>query len=357
MKKAKHFIVVFVLIIISTLALRWVLLGLFSAPTAASAEALQIDDLSNAHYWMIAFLFSLIMVLMLYSVVVFRRPPGDEGDAEHIHGNTKLEITWTIVPLFAVVGFGIWGTTMLIDITRAEPNEMNIDVTARQWAWSFGYPEQGDFVSGELVLPVNQPIVLNMHSEDVLHNFWVVEFRVKQDLVPGSTEVLRITPIEEGEYTLRCAEICGLQHSQMLAPVRVVSAEEFDAWVAEKLAAPKFADMTPEERGAFWYSAEGFGCVGCHTTDGSAGAGPTWAGIYGREEALQDGMVVTVDDEYITESILMPNAKIVQGFQPNVMPQNYQELFTERQAEIMASEGVEVDIIADLIAFMQTLEE
>jgi cytochrome c oxidase subunit 2 len=356
MNKAKHFIVVFVLIVISTFALRWVLLGLFSAPTAASAEALEIDILADAHYWMIAFLFSLIMVLMLYSVVVFRRRSGDESDGEHIHGNTKLEITWTVIPLFAVIGFGIWGSVMLIDITSAKPNEINIDVTAQQWVWSFGYPEHGDFVSGELVMPVNQPIALNLRSEDVLHNFWVVEFRVKQDVVPGSTEVLRITPIEEGEYTLRCAEICGLQHATMLAPVRVVSAEEFDAWVEEKLAAPRFAEMTPEERGAFWYSSEGFGCIGCHSLDSTAGAGPTWQDIYGREEVLQDGTVVTVDDPYIIESILMPNAKIVEGFQPNVMPQNYEEQFAQRQAEILASEGVEVDIIADLIAFMQTIE-
>lgn len=357
MKKAKHFIVVFVLTIIATLIMRWLLSYIFAQPVAASAEAVPIGVLTNAHYWMISLLFSLIMVLMLYSVVVFKRQPGDEADGPHIHGNTALEIGWTIVPLFIVVGFGIWGSVMLIDLTKPKPGEMSINVTAQQWSWSFDYPEQGDFTSAELVLPVDQTIVLNMRSKDVIHSFWVVEFRIKQDVVPGQTTQLRITPVKEGEYLLRCAEICGLDHSQMLAPVRVVSEADFETWVEEKSAAPKYAEMTPEERGAIWHGAEGFGCIGCHSVDGTPGAGPTWLGVYGREELLDDGRVVTVLEEYIRKSILLPNEDIVEGFQPNLMPQTFEDLFAERQAEILANEGVEVDIIADLIAFMQTLEE
>jgi cytochrome c oxidase subunit 2 len=357
MKKAKHFIVVVVLLIISTLFMRWVLSLLFSPPSGASAEAASIDVLSNVHYWLISLFFSLIMVLMLYSTAVFRRKPGDEEDGPHVHGNTALEITWTIIPLIIVIALGIWGSVMLIDLTKAEAGEMAIDVTAQQWSWSFGYPEQDNITSGELVLPVGQPILLNMNSKDVIHNFWVVEFRVKQDVVPGQTTQLRVTPVEEGEYMLRCAEICGLDHSKMLAPVRVVSQAEFEGWVEEKAAAPKFAEMTPEERGAFWHGVEGFGCIGCHSIDGSPGAGPTWLGAYGREEMLDDGSSVTVLEDYIRESILLPNEKIVDGYQPNLMPQTYEDLFTERQAEILANEGVEIDIIADLIAFMQTLEE
>lgn len=356
MKKAKHFIVVVILVIIGTLFMRWVLSWLFSAPSPASTQALHIDILANVHFWLISLFFSLIMVLMLYSAVVFRRKPDDEEDGPHIHGNTTLEITWTIIPLIIVIALGVWGSVMLIDITRANPDELAIDVTAQQWAWSFAYPENEGVGSAELVLPVNQPIVLNMQSKDVLHNFWVVEFRVKQDVVPGRTTYLRFTPNEVGEYTLRCAEICGLDHSKMLAPVRVVSQEEFDAWIAEKAAAPKMAEMTPEERGEYWYSAEGFGCVSCHSLDGTPGAGPTWQGIYDHEVTLDDGSTLTVDDEYIRESILMPNAKIVEGYLPNLMPQNFEEQFAERQAEVLANEGVEIDIIADLIAFMQTLE-
>ena len=357
MKNAKHFIIAGVLVLIATLIMRWLLSIIFANPLAASAEAGSIDQLSNAHYWMISLLFSLIMVLMLYASVVFKRKPGDEEDGPHIHGNTALEIGWTIIPLIIVIAFGIWGSLMLIDITRAEAGEMRINVVAQQWSWSFEYPENGDFTSPELVLPVNKPIVLEMRSKDVIHNFWVIQFRVKQDIVPGTTEELRITPTEVGDYKVRCAEICGLSHSAMRAPVRVVSQADFDTWVEEKVNAPKFAEMTPEERGAIWHGPDGFGCSGCHSLDGTPGAGPTWVGVYGREEVMDDGTVVTVDDAYIRDSILNPNNKIVNGFQPNLMPQTFEDAFAAKQAEILANEGVEIDIIADLIAFMKTLEE
>lgn len=357
MRRYRHIIAVVVLWALSTVALYFVLLGLLDPPVSASLEAGPIDTMFSGHFFMIALLFSLIMVLMLYSVIVFRRREGDTSDGPHVHGNTSLEIGWTIIPTFIVVGFGIWGAVVLNDITSPNAGEMQIDVIGRQWAWSFNYPEQGDIASGELVLPVNQPILLEMTAEDVLHSFWVPEFRVKQDLVPGRTTTLRITPTREGEYMVRCAEICGLEHANMLAPVRVVSEQEFNAWVEESQNRPAFAEMTPEERGAFWHSAEGFACIGCHSLDGAAGAGPTWLGMYGSEAEMADGSTVTVDDEYIRNSILNPNDRIVAGFQPNVMPQNYAELIAEREAEILANEGVEIDIIGDLIAFMQTLEE
>lgn len=357
MRNGKHFIIVAVLIMISTIVLRLLFTWLFALPIAASTQSGPIDNMFNAHFWMIAFLFSLIMVIMLYSTAVFRRKPGDDEDGPHVHSNTALEIGWTIIPTFVVIGFGIWGAFTLNALTAPNPDEIVIEVVGRQWSWTFSYPEHGGFNSTELVIQKDQPVLLSMNSADVLHSFWVPEFRVKQDLVPGRVTELRITPTIEGDYKVRCAEICGLDHSLMQAPVRVVSADEFDAWVAEKLAAPKFAEMTPVERGALWHSPEGFACSGCHSLDGSPGAGPTWLGIYGRQEALVDGTNVTVDDGYIYESITDPNAKIVEGFVANVMPQIYVDSFAEKEAEILANEGVEIDIIADLIAFMQTLEE
>ncbi len=355
MKKAKHIIVVAVLVLISTVFLRWVFTWLFALPQAASAQAAPIDVMFNVHFWLIAFFFSLIMVIMLYSAFVFRRQPGDEEDGPHVHGNTALEIAWTIVPLIIVIALGVWGAFVLRDITTAADDALQIDVTGRQWSWSFEYPTEGTFQSAELVVPVGQPITLNMHSEDVLHNFWVPEFRVKQDLVPGRTTILNITPTQTGEYKVRCAEICGTDHSKMLAPVLVVSEAEYQAWLDEKNAAPQYAELTPEERGAIWYSAEGFGCVSCHSIDGTPGVGPTWQGVYGRQEMLDDGTSVTVDDAYIRTSIYDPNSQLVEGFAA-AMPQNYEELFAEREAEILSSQGVEIDIVEDLIAFMKTLE-
>jgi cytochrome c oxidase subunit 2 len=358
MGKAKHYIAVAVLVILTTLGLRVVLFYLYQLPDAASAQAGPIDKMFDVHFWLIAFLFSLIMVIMLYSVIVFRKREGDEEPGPHIHGHTGLEILWTIIPVLVVLGFGYWGVTVLSALTAEQPGEMTINVYGQQWSWEFEYPEQEGAKSRNLlVLPVNQNIVFDMQSRDVLHSFWIPEFRVKQDLIPDTTTYLRITPTEEGDYKLRCAEICGFDHSKMLADVQVVNQSEFDAWIEERLDVPVYAELSPEERGALWY--EELGCNSCHSLDGAQLAGPTWQGIYGRQEELSDGTTVTVDDAYIRESIMDPNAKIVAGFaEPSVMAsQGFETRIPEREAELLANEGIEIDIIDDLIAFMKTIEE
>ncbi len=359
MGKNKHLIIVAALVILTTLVLQFLVFGpMFRLPTQASAEGILIDRMFQGHFWMISFLFALIMVIMIYAIVVFRRRAGDEEEGPHIHGNTALEIIWTIVPTIAVIGFGVWGTVTLAQLLEAKPNEMVVEVTGKQWQWSFTYPEQ-DVKAPQLVLPVNQPVVLHMESQDVLHSFWVPEFRVKQDLVPGRTTTLRFTPTLPGDYKVLCAEICGLEHTGMVADVHVVSAAEFASWVEERSVAIQYADLTPEQRGEFWYGPEGdggFGCNSCHSLDGVAGAGPSWLGLWLRQEQLTDGSTITADEAYIRNSILNPNDQIVVGFNADVMPQNYEELFAARQAEILASDGIEIDIIADIIAYIQTLE-
>lgn len=350
MGKFKHAIIVAVLILITSIGLYFLFDWMFTLPEAASSQAGPIDTLFQSHFIMMAILFSFIMVMVLYSVVVFRRRPGDMEDGPHVHGHTGLEIAWTVIPTLIVVGFGIYGTIILGEITSEQTNEMTVSVIGEQWAWSFEYPVQ-DVRSNRLVLPVNQPILLELQSKDVLHSFWVPEFRVKQDLVPGTTKILRITPTEIGSYRLRCAEICGTGHSGMLADVEIVSQADFEQFLID--AAFRYSDLTPEARGQQFYTD--LGCNGCHTLDGSPGAGPSWQGIYLREEMLDDGTTVVVDDEYIRNSILNPNAQIVQGFSPNVMPQNFEDRIEELQNQISASEGADLDVIADLIAFMQTL--
>ncbi|MBW7959296.1 MAG: cytochrome c oxidase subunit II [Candidatus Promineofilum sp.] len=356
MGRFRHFINIIILVILSTVALRLLFDVILALPMAASAEARPIDHLFNGHFWMISFLFSLIMVMMIYSIFVFRRADGDETDGPHIHGNSKLEITWTVIPLMVVLGFGVWGAFTLNEITRPKDGEMTVNVTGRQWSWSFKYPEQGDAAAAELVLPVNRTIVLKMNAEDVIHSFWVPEFRVKQDLVPGRETTLRITPTEIGNYRLRCAEICGQNHTTMEADVKVVSAEDFQAWIEQKSAGPSFADMTPEERGAYWASTEGFACVACHTTDGTPSAGPTWQGLYMHNVKLADGSTTEANDEYLHNSIIDPNLQIVDGFLPNVMPGNFGDRFAEREQEVGAAEGIDLDISADLIAYIKSLQ-
>ncbi|GIV78378.1 cytochrome c oxidase subunit II [Litorilinea aerophila] len=230
----RHFIIVAALIAISTVVLDWLLRTVLPLPVQASLEAMTVDWLIGLHLLLISFLFSLVVVFMLYGLFVFRKRDGDEEDGEHFHGHTTLEIAWTVIPLLLVLVFGFIAMNALADITRSESDEVTVQVTGFQWAWRFDYPE--GFSSQELVLPVNRRVRLEMTATDVIHSFWVPEFRVKQDLVPGMTTTLRFTPVEVGEYKVRCAELCGLSHWSMLAPVRVVEEAEYRQWLQEKTA-------------------------------------------------------------------------------------------------------------------------
>lgn len=230
----RHFIIVGVLVVVTTVIMDLLLKWALPLPVQASIEALTIDQLIGWHLTIIAFLFSLIVVFMLYSVVLFRRQGDDDSDGAHFEGNTTLEIAWTVVPLIFVIVFAFIGIDTLNTVTRAEENENVVIVNGFQWSWTFEYPE--GFISQELVLPVDERARMEMHATDVMHSFWIPEMRVKQDLVPGQTTIVRFTPIVAGEYKLRCAELCGLSHWSMLADVRVLEADEYDAWVAEQTA-------------------------------------------------------------------------------------------------------------------------
>jgi cytochrome c oxidase subunit II len=350
-----HFIIVTILIILATAGTYFVLTAIYQLPIRGSAEAIPIDQLFQGHFFIIAFLFSLIMVMVLYSSVVFRRRPGETGDGVHFHGHTGLEVGWTIIPIMVVIGFTIWGARVLGQITEPVDNEMVINVTAQQWSWTFAYPEHEVGPLRELVLPVNQPVRLQMRApdDDVIHAFWVPEFRVKQDVVPGRITTLRITPTVVGSYQLLCAEICGFGHADMRANVHVLNQVDFDAWLLDQ--AVVLADLTPEERGEKW--AGDFGCDACHSFDGTTRLGPTWLGLYGSERIFSDGTSRVADEAYLRESILEPDALIVLGFPPGIMPGTYGEQFAAVQADILQREGVEIDIIDDLIAFIRTLEE
>ncbi len=230
----RHFIIVTVLVLIGTVLMFWLLDSALPMPIQASTQAVTVDQVFQWVLMAIAFLFSLVVVFMLYAVFVFRRRKDETGEGEHFEGNTTLEIVWTVVPLLLVVLFGYIGIVSLADITRAQENEVVVNVEGFQWGWTFTYPE--GFISPELVLPVDRPARMEMTSKDVNHNFWIVEMRVKQDVLPGQTTTLRFTPTIAGDYKLRCAELCGLSHWSMLADVRVLPQDEYDAWMAEQTA-------------------------------------------------------------------------------------------------------------------------
>jgi cytochrome c oxidase subunit 2 len=326
----RHFIIVGVLVIAAAVGVYFGLDSLGLMPVQASVQAISIDWMWNLQVIAMSFLFALIMVPILYSVIVFRRKQGDTTDAEHIEGNTTLEITWTVIPLIAVVAFAYLGAYSLGETRRVDPNAMVIKVTARQWSWSFEYPDFG-VTSDKLYLPEGRQALLKMESTDVIHSFWVPEFRVKQDIVPGRVTEYRITPDLIGSYKVRCAEICGTSHAYMEGAVEVVDQKNFDNWIAGKQAEAQSA-QTPESKGQLLVAANG--CAACHSIDGSKLPGPTWLGLFGSNVELVDGSSAVADEAYLTESIKKPNAKVVEGFAP-IMPV-FDKLTDEDVANIVA---------------------
>jgi cytochrome c oxidase subunit 2 len=335
-----HFVIVGILVIVMAIL---TYMGLDAAgvatrmhPVEASLQSVSIDWLWSWQIVAMSFLFSLIIVPMLYSMIVFRRKKGDTSEGEHFEGNTTLEIVWTIIPLMAVLTMAYMGSYSLGETRRVDPNAIIIKVKAQQFSWSFEYPEYG-IVSDELHLPVDKQVVLKMESADVIHSFWVPEFRVKQDVVPGRVTEYRITPTLVGNYKVRCAELCGTSHAYMEKPVIVDKQVDYDVWIAEQQAIAA-ASQTPEGQGKMLVLKNG--CSGCHSIDGSKMTGPTWLGLFGSTVPLADGTSVTADEAFITESILDPKAKEVAGFSPTTMPP-----YTFTEAEI-----------ANIIAYIKTLK-
>jgi len=332
-----HFIIVGVLIAIVTPLIYLAISASSVMPVQASVQALPVDWTWNMDAAAMAFLFALIMVPLLYSLLVFRRRKGEVGDADHTEGNTKLEVTWTVIPLLVVSAFAYLGAYTLGETRIAAPDAMEIGVTGQQWDWKFEYPE--GFASNELHLAVNQQVVLRMQSLDVIHSFWVPEFRIKQDLLPDRETEYRITPTRVGRYKVRCAELCGASHTYMERPVIVSSRSDYDAWVQDQaaVAAGLLAMGGPESGRAL---ATQNGCAACHSVDGTDLTGPTWRGLFGSEVGLVDGTIVTADEDYLAESILDPGAKVVQGYQAGIMPQY----------------SLTEDEVKDLVSYLATLK-
>jgi cytochrome c oxidase subunit 2 len=229
-------------------------------PNPASAERILIDDFVKLLFAIAGVIFAIIVTVFVYALIFFRRRKGDDTDARPIRGKTALELTWTVIPLIIVIVLSIYGGRVLDEITAISPtydsissiyslgafvpgkiaaadtsqNELVVNVTASRFIWQFGYPDQGIDSTFELVVPVNRRVVFRIHSEDVIHSFWVQQWGPKQDAVPGLSPVLRITPTETGRYTVECSQLCGFGHTNMTAPVHVVSSEGFDKWVSQQ---------------------------------------------------------------------------------------------------------------------------
>ena len=297
----------------------------FWMPPKVSTVAHGVDWLFNFILAISVFFFLLIVVLMVYFIFRYRHREGHAAERSPTH-NLGLEITWTVIPLILVIVIFVFGFKGFLDMSTPPANAYEILVEGQKWNWSFTYPN--GYVDSNLHVPVNRPIRLVMSSQDVIHSLYVPAFRIKMDVVPGRYSKAWFEATEPGEYDLFCAEYCGTSHSDMIAHVVVHPVGEFERWLEK--ASDFLETMTPVDAGRKLFQVRG--CQQCHSVDGSAKTGPSLLGVFGHEQALADGSTVVADENYIRESILEPQARVVAGYDP-VMP-TYQGRLNDR--EIMA---------------------
>ena len=287
-------------------------------PESASNLAASVDNLTLFITIVSVFFFVLISAVLVGFAIKYRRKSEDQETAYITH-NQLIETIWTIIPTILLMVIFVWGWIAFKELRNPPAEAIEVNVVARQWLWEFEY-FTGKKSLNELFVQQNKPVRLIMRSEDVIHSFFVPQFRVKQDILPGSYTQLWFTPTKVGTFDLLCAEYCGSGHSKMLAKVNVLSPESFARWEKgdefEDGAAVAAISASPAERGKDLYSQRG--CLACHSIDGKEVIGPTFKNLYGRTESLEDGSSVLVDENYLRESIYEPQAKMVKGYPPSM---------------------------------------
>ncbi len=300
-------------------------------PEEASTLAAKVD-LLYLFLVAVALVFSMgIAAVLIVFAIKYRRRSDTERPPE-IHGSLALELAWSIVPFFIVVVMFVWGATLFFSMNRPPDNAIEIQVVGKRWMWKLQHMT-GQREINELHVPAGRPVKLTLTSEDVIHSFFVPAFRMKKDAVPGRYNVSWFQATKPGRYHLFCAEYCGTQHSRMIGSVVVMDPADFQTWLQ---GGP--APTSPVEAGQRLFTE--LNCDTCHRPD-SQGRGPVLDGLAGATVKLQGGASVTADEAYLRESILVPAAKITEGYQP-IMP-TYQGQVSE-------------EAVLQLIAFIQSLK-
>jgi cytochrome c oxidase subunit 2 len=277
-------------------------------PEVASTMAPRVDALYYFLVGLTAFFTILIFALFVGFMVKYkRRDPNSVG--ARIHGGMVLEIAWSVIPLFIVLGIFVWAAQIFFAFARPPKETMNIYATGKQWMWKFQHLD-GQREINQLHVPVGRAVKLIMTSEDVIHDLFVPAFRVKADVVPGRYTNLWFEATKPGTYQLFCAEYCGTKHSGMIGEVVVMEQDQFQAWLS---GAVKDGSLAMSGERLF----QDLACNTCHREDSTA-RGPVLNNLYGKTVALQSGGQVVADEAYIRESILMPAAKVTSGFQPTM---------------------------------------
>jgi cytochrome c oxidase subunit 2 len=323
-------------------------------PKDAATAAPKIDTLYDVLLICSVPVFVLVMTVAIYSVIKFRAKPGDMSDGAPIHGNTRLEIIWVTIPFLMVTGLAIYAWVLLNDV-EAKPKqpERIVNVVGQQFTWHFQYAKKGldpgpcgnsggnQVTSNTLELANEEPVYFRICARDVIHSFWVPEFRLKEDAVPGQTTHIRLKPNRIGSYQVVCAELCGLGHSTMRVPVHVVQRSEFVSWLNQQVKGTQASTTTPSGGGggAANANAEGKslfaanGCGSCHTLADAGGTGTVGPDLdklssdatkYGKPRGESPV-------QYVTESIEKPDAFVVPGFPKGVMPSTFGQSLTPAQ--------------------------
>jgi cytochrome c oxidase subunit 2 len=291
-------------------------------PEQASTVAPQVDAL---FYFLIAvsvFFSLLIAGLIIYFAIKYRRRSPDELGVP-IEGSTSLEALWIIIPFAITLVMFVWGASLYFTLYHIPADALEVQVVGKQWMWKFQHLD-GQREINELHVPVGRAVKLVLASQDVIHSFFVPAFRVKADVIPGTYRTVWFQATKPGTYHLFCAEYCGTQHAGMIGRVIVMEPVQYQTWLSGNVSTG--VEGSPVAAGQRLF--EDLACHTCHRQD-QRGIGPILTGLFGRQVQLENGAVVTADENYIRESILNPHAKIVASFQP-VMPA-YQGRVNEEQ--------------------------
>jgi cytochrome c oxidase subunit II len=298
-------------------------------PEQASEFAPTVDWINNRVTDLSVFFTVAIVGTMLYFAVKYRRKGDKDHPTPRIEGSILLEIIWTVVPTLICIVVGAYGVYGYNKLRNAPEDALEISVWGQQWAWSFEYPN-GKKTSSEFTVPVGKPVKLIISSRDVLHSFFVPGMRTKVDAVPGHFTMQWFRPVVTGPQRVFCTEYCGTSHSNMMALMNVVSEAEYALWVEDK-----GEDMSPAETGKALYTQNA--CNSCHSLDGSRLVGPSFLNLYERNAEFHDGEKYVADENYIRESILYPQKKVVSGYpMPSPMPSYEGRLSDEEISKIIA---------------------
>ena len=286
-------------------------------PQQASTLAADVDALYLFIIAVTAFFGILTTAVVIYFAAKYRTDDPMKVGAR-IHGSIPLELAWSIIPfLISIVIFG-WAAQVYFDLYRPPDQTLEIYATGKRWMWKFQHLD-GQNEINELHVPLGRPVKVTFTSEDVLHSLFFPAFRTKADAIPGRYSSVWFTPTIVGEHHLFCAEYCGTNHSGMIGKVIVMEPTAYEAWLSGNVAGTSLA-----QRGQRLFSD--LACNTCHLEDGR-GRGPALTNKFGVSERLADGTTVPIDEAYLRESILRPQAKVVEGYQP-LMP-TFQGLVSE----------------------------